>query len=66
MRTLWFCSNGSPYLCLIASLFDFQVNFSNLMTGLLFIDEQGKLKLVPARATILLIGCLSASVEIQE
>lgn len=61
--TLWFCSNGLPFIYLIIVWLDFQVNFSIFKTDFSpTTPAQGKVKLVPARATILFMGRLSASV----
>lgn len=61
--TLWFCSNGLPFINFIIVWLDFQVNFSILETDFSpTTPAQGKVKLVPARATIFFRGRLSASV----
>ena len=56
--TLWFCSNGRPFINFIIVWLDFQVNFSIFKTDFSAkAPGHANVTFVPARATIFL-GCL--------
>lgn len=60
--TLWFCSNGRPYINFIIVWLDFQVNFSIFVADFSpKASGQANVKLVPARATTFFSWRLSDS-----